>query len=509
MKRGAAVGLLVAACWMAPGCSREQAVTKDTAKSAASDDAMAIYAEGPDWYAPPPHVRTYPSPPDTIRKWIAAYDTTHIRAHAWDIWESITSPASDTTPVWQTWYAGHEIFPVINIAPNVASAALPAKLRRHKFQHKFEIPRQRVHAGIRGRIGVDSAERWFSFNRFTKPTAKFIYENALWDYAKLRDTNLAFNRRNTPIGAREVSVTAGAVDPESFALKPVFQFVDGKNPSCIPYWNGYTTATTTDTLNPVAKTWKQYVVFDPTGSLKGTKKAGPGIAGCPPGQQYWPVFQRSSFYSITLTQEMADSLSVFAAQNGDDIGAGTATDSASIMAMAKPGNIGLLVAMHVTGKEIVDWTWQTFWWSPTPNDSLGYDRPPTIKAPWNNYQMQIAYQMVTRPGWKTPGQYGRIAYNPYLETSLCENPDTTGGPHCDPSKWYGVTTNCMSCHRMAAWKNISQGDSLAFTNPPYEPAGYISKDSSIFAGYTKTDFLWSVAIRTAVPHRFPGKLPRK
>ena len=508
MKRGAAVGLLVAACWMAPGCSREQAVTKDTAKSAASDDAMAIYAEGPDWYAPPPHVRTYPSPPDTIRKWIAAYDTTHIRAHAWDIWESITSPASDTTPVWQTWYAGHEIFPVINIAPNVASAALPAKLRRHKFQHKFEIPRQRVHAGIRGRIGVDSAERWFSFNRFTKPTAKFIYENALWDYAKLRDTNLAFNRRNTPIGAREISVTAGAVDPESFALKPVFQFVDGKNPSCIPYWNGYTTATTTDTLNPVAKTWKQYVVFDPTGALKGKKNAGPGIAGCPP-RQSWPVFQRSSFYTITLTQEMADSLSVFAAQNGDDIGAGTATDSASIMAMAKPGNIGLLVAMHVTGKEIVDWTWQTFWWSPTPNDSLGYDRPPTIKAPWNNYQMQIAYQMVTRPGWKTPGQYGRIAYNPYLETSLCENPDTTGGPHCDPSKWYGVTTNCMSCHRMAAWKNISQGDSLAFTNPPYEPAGYISKDSSIFAGYTKTDFLWSVAIRTAVPHRFPGKLPRK
>jgi hypothetical protein len=62
---------------------------------------------------------------------------------------------------------------------------------------------------------------------------------------------------------------------------------------------------------------------------------------------------------------------------------------------------------------------------------------------------------------------------------------------------------------MAAWKNISQGDSLAFTNPNYEPAGYIAKDSSIFAGYTKTDFLWSVALRTAVPHRFPGKQPKK
>ena len=505
MKRGAAIGLRLGACLMAAGCSGEGAATKDTSTSLASAAATAAYAAGPDWYAPPPHVRTYPSPADTVHKWIAAYDTTHIRAHAWDIWESITSPANDTTPVWETWYAGHEIFPELNIAPNVAST-LPAELRRHRFQHKFEIPRQRVHAGIRGRIGLDSAERWFSFNRFTRPTAMFIYKNRLWDYAMLRDTNLAFNRLNTPIAAREVSVTPGVVDPESFALKPVFQFVDGKNPSCIPYWNGYTTATTTDTLNPVAKTWRQFVVFDPTGALKGTKKAGPGIAGCPPAQ-YWPVFQRSSFYGVALTQEMADSLSVFAAQNGDDIGAGNATDSASIMAMAKPGNIGLLVAMHVTGKEIVEWTWQTFWWSPTPNDSLGYDRPPTIKAPWTNYQMNTAYQMVTVPHWKTPGKYGRIAYNPYLETSLCSNPQQNNT--CGPSTWYGVSTNCMSCHRMAAWKNIGRGDSLAFTNPNYEPAGYIAKDSSIFAGYTKTDFLWSVALRTAVPRRFPGKQPKK
>jgi len=72
MKRGAAIGLLLGACLMAAGCSGEGAATKDTSTSLASAAAMATYAAGPDWYAPPPHVRTYPSPAETIHKWIAA-----------------------------------------------------------------------------------------------------------------------------------------------------------------------------------------------------------------------------------------------------------------------------------------------------------------------------------------------------------------------------------------------------------------------------------------------------
>ena len=493
MKRVTAVMLACGVCVGAFACTqREEAPAVSTATA-------TTYATIPDWYAPPPPVRTYPSPADTIHKWIQALDTTHIRAHAWDIWESITTQVNDSMPVWETWYAGHEIFPTINVSPNVVAAGvLPDSLRRHRLQHKFEIPRQRVHAGGPGRIHLDSAERWFSFNRFTRPTATYIYKTRLWDFPTLRDTNQAFNRLNTPVAAREISVTKGVVDPESFALKPVFQFVDGKNPSCIPYWNGHTAATASDTLMPVANTWKQFVVFDPVNALKDAKTAGNGIPGCPAGNL--PVVNRSNFYSVTLTQEMADSLSTFAAENGDDIGAGNATDSASIRAMAKPGNIALLVAMHVTGKEIVEWTWQTFWWSPTPNDSLGYDRPATIKSPWNNYQMNTAYQMVTPAHSKRAGK-PRVAYNPYLETSLRNGPGTS----CVNTTWYGVSSNCMSCHRMAAWKDTTVNRSESFTNPPYMPATYVDKGNpACFAGYTKTDFLWSVALRTFVPRVPPG-----
>jgi hypothetical protein len=202
---------------------------------------------------------------------------------------------------------------------------------------------------------------------------------------------------------------------------------------------------------------------------------------------------------------MADSLSVFAEGSGDDIGAGNDTAVAAIKAMAKPGNLGLLVAMHVTGKEISEWTWQTFWWSPTPNDSLGFDRPASIGAPWNNYQMNTAYQMVT-PSRSGPSGKPRIAFNPYLETSLCSSPQTD----CANSTWYGVSTNCMSCHRMAAWKDTVTIDSTGgkhggITGPPYVPASYVNAaNPKVFGRYAKTDFLWSVAIRT---RNIPKNLP--
>jgi hypothetical protein len=455
----------------------------------------------PDWYAPPPPVRSFPATSATVRAWIRAGDTASIRTHGWDMWESITTAvaADSSMPVWETWYSGHEVF---DAAPNPTG-----EIRRRGLRHQFELPRQRVHGMERlspqVRRAPDFAERWFSFNRYTRPTARFIYLNRLWDYRVLRDTNEYFNRAKTPIGEREVKVSAGDVDAESIVLKPVFQFVSGTSASCIPYWDGNTPATASNNDNPVADTWKQFVIIDPTNQLTpGTTVSGAGITGCPSGS--FLVVPLTNFYAVTITQEMADSLSVFATQSGDDLGAGNRADSASIVAMAKPGNLALLMAMHVTGKEIVEWTWQTFWWSPAPNDSLGFDRPSTIKSPWNNYQMNTAYWMVFPAGAGTKGT-PRVAFNPYLETSLCADP-----PGCQNSPWYGVQSNCMSCHRQAAWKDIVVTDSTgakhnSFTGPPYVPAQFVDKSApDPFATYTKTDFLWSVAIRTrAIPPYTP------
>lgn len=243
------------------------------------------------------------------------------------------------------------------------------------------------------------------------------------------------------------------------------------------------------------------MLVDPKGTISGSMSPrGVRFAKCPATGVAFPVVRLDRFYNRILTQAMVDSFSVFAATSGDDIGRVDSASQAAIMAMVKVGNVALLVAMHVTGKEIANWTWQSFWWSPTPNDSLGFDRPGTIRSPWNNYQMTTAYWMTSPPSAGARG-VPRIAYNPYLETSLNGTVDTVGG---SSAMWYGPpTTNCMSCHRMASWKNnvtVVNGDSVnGFTGPQffYVPASYVDAgNATLLGGLTKTDFLWSVAIRT-------------
>jgi hypothetical protein len=448
-----------------------------------------------DPYEPPPSVGTYPATAATIAQWIQARDTTSIRQHGWAIWQSITTPsaADPKIPIWETWYSGHEIFDPPDSV--VSSKAKPTKIVRHPVRRVLQAPRQFGHTRVRGAGGIpiDGAERVFGFNKYTQSTANFIYMNRLWDYQILKDTNEAFNRLSTPIAQREVLVSADSVDPQSFVLKSVFQFIDGQRPSCIPYWGGKGVNNTSDTLNPIANTWKQFVLVDPTNQLAAGTRASGRYRGCP-GIGPWLVVPLDKFYWVRITPEEAAAFSEFAATSGDDIGAGNDTARDSICEMVIPDNIALLTAMHVTGKEAVNWTWQTFWWSPTPNDSLGWDRPSSIGAPWNNYQMNVAYYM----SWpNAPGGVGQVSYNPYLETSLCAN-----APVCKGSSWYGPQTNCMSCHRNATWKDLPPPNYI--TGLPYVPATYVDKGGSQFAGYTKVDFLWSVAIRT---RNIPGSSP--
>ncbi|MFZ1679152.1 MAG: hypothetical protein WAT91_17855, partial [Saprospiraceae bacterium] len=59
---------------------------------------------------PAPPLRTYPSSSQKIYGWINTMDNTNMRAHAWDIWESINTTTPDSMPVWESWFSGFEIF---------------------------------------------------------------------------------------------------------------------------------------------------------------------------------------------------------------------------------------------------------------------------------------------------------------------------------------------------------------------------------------------------------------
>ena len=51
-----------------------------------------------------------------------------------------------------------------------------------------------------------------------------------------------------------------------------------------------------------------------------------------------------------------------------------------------------LAALHIMTKELDHWLWITLWWSPSPDDDFGADRPASLAAsgPWKNYKMCVS-----------------------------------------------------------------------------------------------------------------------
>jgi hypothetical protein len=421
-------------------------------------------------YQAPP-VRSFPSPSKIIYQWINTMDETKIRAHGWDIWESINTIAPDSLPIWENWFSGYELY------------SAPNSLETRDKMRDFESPAQFFHASV-FKKGIPNSpnERATSFNRFSPTLAQYIYNKKYNSHKELNRINDSFTKINALPISRALTTSKDTTDDLSLALKPVFQFISGDKPSAIPYWAGISAQSTTVLTNPSPGTWRQCVVVDPAGKLTPGSKVKMSCNGEAPRE--WPVVSLSDFYTIKITRAMADSFSAFATTSGDDIGRRNLGDSGSVTKMMKAGNIGLLMAMHVTGKEINNWTWQTFWWSPdTQNPIYGKDRPASVKAPWSNYNMNTAYYMVSPPGTLHAGE-PLISFNPYLETNLFGKLSSEVGSR-DSISWYGVFSNCMSCHRMAAWKNST-----------YIPNGNIDpSDPVIFSNNTKTDFLWSIPTR--------------
>ena len=461
-------------------------------------------------YVAPSKVRSFPTNNATIQQWISSNNDVAIRNHGWDIWQSITAATKyNQMPVWQTWFSGYEVF------EDTSQTTLFARSKHGVVQ--FGVRRNAAHPSMvlakrMNGLPYDHGERVFAFNRFTISTAQFIYRNGLNEAQTLQDTNAAFTKRGIALASRAILTSPDSTDYASVVLKPVYQFISGTEVSAVPYWFGDSSKATTDSANPIASTWRQAVAVDPTGRLK------PGDSVYLPvnneGYKWCKVVPLSAFYWIRITKEDSINFTQFGASNGDFIGVANDTSFQAVIQAVRPGNIGLLMAMHVTGKEIPNWTWQSYWWAINPQDSqYGADRPPSIPAPWNHYNMTVAYYMMRNNGRQN------IAYNPYLETSLSgcipktgKMRDSTPARGCqskDSIYWTGVTTNCMACHRRASvafYKDPTRRDSVEGTGALYGPDMQVNAgDTIVFkqkvpglpnrVPLLMTDFLWSVAIR--------------
>jgi hypothetical protein len=410
----------------------------------------------------------FPVDSNTINGWIAAVDTVSIRQHAWELWAGLTAMTDqvylgDTLPVYETWLSRFEVYG--NLAGvNRQTIGTQGRTLDRGFHSPVQFHHPGSLAGAGGGSGsAEQDEQVVAGVKYNMASAYHVWNHNYTDSARLTALNDSFPA--APVAARNI-----VPFPDSaIATKPVYWIVADSGLTVMPYWNG--PAASTDPATPTPSTWTQFVAVDPTNSMGDTTVTVQGPGGASYQAQ---VIHLSQFYSFALGQdEVNDIITVDTATGSTPLDLEIANDSIAVLINGQQsnqqvavGDMGVLVAMHVSTKEIGNWAWQTFWWIPNAQSNpLATDKPASVQGPFRNFAMQQAYYM-TVPSGPTAGQ-NQVAFNPYLETAFTNS---------------GIVSNCMSCHRTATWPGTNY---VFYGNvDPGNP--------SIFGGQLKLDFLWSI-----------------
>ena len=408
----------------------------------------------------------------TIDGWVKNFDDAAIRKHAYDIWGAITAMSGQyyavqtaggqtlrtQLAVFDTWYDEYETF---HTAPN-----LPASCANNACAGAFHLHGPRQASG-----GPPGGSEVVSFNKYSLEFLNYVNQFHYFGETTLINLNNQFNQNNTPLDQRFTQPVAG----NAVMLKPSYYIIKRNTPTPMQYWKGpgLTIAGTANPDVPDTATWEQIVVVDPTGTAK------PGTP------ETIKVLTQNGFKEMTFTDYQIVGLDRFYwfYLSQSDInyiqGGNVFTINGVPPSEMEPGDIALLVAMHVTTNENQNWTWQTFFWRPQPVADAG----PSVKPPFNNYDTATAYYFTKQDG--TP----LIGFNPYLE------PPIIGPIYIDPTM-RGADSNCMSCHHAAAFPTLNNDPSLAsMLNGSYWSKGPVTGTEQWFQGRVKTHFMWGIIIQ--------------
>lgn len=475
---------------------------------------VAQDAEGSYEYVPLPE--NILQDKSVIEGWIQAGSIDAMRDHAWALWAGMTQDSGQSfnntaLPIWDTWYSGHDIYDIGPAAADANVRGTPHDLQGlRQLNEDFNAVPADEHQGVLG------------FNKFTQEAADHIWSNGYWLTTTL-DTLLSQCDPNAAPQACAIQPFPSA----AIATKPTFMLVAQNAITVIPVWAGVFPEQTTTwqlgyrTTSPNSGTWLQCVAIDQTG----THQPGDIIPATCNGQSLQArVVSLGDFYHFSVDQAEVDQFNALVKAQSPFaqpfIGTAQLADGTTHPITANDSLI--LVGMHVTTREIDEWTWQTFWWSPAPDDSnpaiwppnadsteqvladgemytnypgSGSDRPDSIPAPWSNYVMCTNYNFVNPPqplvGGTDSGVLPEICFNPYLETAF----SAQGVPSASPGG--GINTNCMTCHGQATWAGTGK------PSLPYVSANYVSRDDPRFQGYLQLDFAWNVTSAHITPTPSP------
>ncbi len=433
----------------------------------------------------------FPANRDALQALVDANDVAALRTHTWNLWAGMTSASQSqyqgkTLPIWETWLSTNSVFtdpPSEHSAPD----GIPDR--------EFVSPAQFFHVPqSAGEAEPEPATGVVGFNKFDPEMVAY-----LWDghpapdapdqqfFYTSKESLTALNAtwsESTPLADRKVS----DAPPRAMELKPVLMWVDASQITALPFWQGPNASSAPNCAevsieklrnpkpgepatqcHPDPATWTHCVLVDPaaqTSELSAATQEQFAAADKSQTPQCTSVDNAhygglNMLYSFSLTADEAQAYNQLQHPKFT----------------AEAGDFGVLMAMHVNTKEIMDWTWQTFWWQGGQNPPENYPGSmdgltENVESPWDYYAMCTAYSQTTQPD--NQGDM-RVCFNPFLETS--------------PGIPDGLRSNCVSCHGTA---RIPQ-NGANFYPPTYDqPIDF--GDPAYFAGDTKTDFSWAMPL---------------
>lgn len=435
-----------------------------------------------------------PVPEFTLLGAVLAGDQATVRRHAWDIWAALTAPSASVVdgqrlPVFATWYSIDEVY----------NPRGRAGVDRRTLRHPLKPATQGALASSR-RGGAPAG--LMSFVKLNRDSAEFIWTNGYYLTPTLRALNTQFDRDGTVPVERSIK----PFPTTAMALKLVYWLVkDGNSPqserglTALPVWNSNYPPPADGGL-PMHTAWTNAVAVDPAGRHAEGSLQQVNVNGtvAKPNLTWAPVVSLRRFHAHRLTnpEDVADARAYMAMMSS------AAGEQERLVTNAgqvpEVGDYIVLLAMHVTTKEMADWTFQTFWWMPTPHVApFGDDRPASVRAPFDNYQMCTAYSVVS-----PRGANGSLpaCFNPYLETDLGPTkPYMMEDKTYPPDPMAGTRSNCQNCHRRAAYPAFDSKAPASADFGHVANDGFRSPNDPYFARLLKVDFMWSIALKNVAP----------
>jgi hypothetical protein len=441
----------------------------------------------------------FPEDSATIDGWVQQRAERKISLHGWGIWAALTAATAETygpdkLRVFETWHSKAEVDSIMQAkAANkltmdvqaVATTRRPLTRRLEQPVQFFHHRGQRLaHSMLQASPGDTSGvQPVFEDVNYNPVAAQTIITRQLFMPGVL-DAMLAAKRAAIPDFPKD-----------AIAIKPVYEVIPGPHNKMgggklykMKVWSQMPAGQLKTPRAFGQQKWSSWVYVDPTSQGKGHGQVyQAGATG--PRAKGEGTYNLTDFVYHTLTTYEAGLLNPKKLAEG-----------------AQAGDYAILVAMHITTREIQRWTWQTMWWAPDPahvpapsSPTVVATRPSQLTGAPRHYGMSIAYQMIDPVQPFTGGNSkGRpvYAFNPYLEAGFNNR---FGGPTVAPaglvqtpvgmvSDSVGTQTNCMTCHAQANYAAANDNN-----GPGYQADTYIDMKGAQFKGRLKVDFLWSVA----------------